>query len=175
MLVSSIAPTFPSRWFVPLERTPSNKITFKTRYGMVANPSQKAQLPPSVLSRPIPQPLLHVQSSRTSCDPFHRDYQETLRGLFLCQLFHINKNDYFIILIMTKLLVLPLMFVATAGIIGSTCRSKTWWWRVYLSTKTLHTERIHVLVCLNFRIQQKNVAHSNVHVHECLNSASFPW
>ena len=38
---------------------------------------------------------------------------------FFMSTFHINKNDYFIILIMTKLLVLPLMFVATAGIIGS--------------------------------------------------------
>ena len=37
MLVSSVAPTFPSRWFVPLERTPSTR-SFKTRYGMVANP-----------------------------------------------------------------------------------------------------------------------------------------
>ena len=38
-LVCSIAPTFPFRWFAPLERTPSSfKISFKTRYGIVANP-----------------------------------------------------------------------------------------------------------------------------------------
>ena len=37
--VCSTAHMFPSRWFVPLERTPSNpRLDFKTRYGMVANP-----------------------------------------------------------------------------------------------------------------------------------------
>ena len=38
-LVCSIAHMFPSRWFVPLERTPSSpRLAFKTRYGLVANP-----------------------------------------------------------------------------------------------------------------------------------------
>ena len=67
-LVSSIAHMFPSRWFVPLERTPSSlRSALRPATVLLLTPSQKA-LPLAALLRLTPTATTEEYRFSTSCD-----------------------------------------------------------------------------------------------------------
>ena len=82
-LVSSIAHTFLSKWFVSLVKLlQDSRLDFKTRYGIVANPFAEGAEQDLALST-NKKPLLQTRCcSRTSCDPFSRSSSRTLRRSF---------------------------------------------------------------------------------------------
>ena len=86
MLVYSIALTFPSRWFVLLERTPSSP-KLASRLVMVLFPthSQKEPLRDLDASASTATATISALLSRTSCDPYsHIHTGGSSDPLFLC-------------------------------------------------------------------------------------------
>jgi len=92
MLVCSIAHMFPSRWFVPLERTPSSP-RLALRPVMVLSPTHLLRVMSItkvwVVSILTPTATIREYAFRTSCDIIDIRVKEVLRGLrtplFLCQ------------------------------------------------------------------------------------------
>ena len=91
--VCSIAHMFPSRWFVPLERTPSS-LRLASRLVTVLLLTHSLVLQVELIpanSRLTTTVTTEESPSRTSCDPGSHIFQETLRGLFFY--LNTNKND----------------------------------------------------------------------------------
>ena len=73
--VSSIAPTFPSKWFVPLERTPSSpRLASRPATAWSLIPSQKEPPQVWVASASTATATIVALLSRTSCDSFSQGY-----------------------------------------------------------------------------------------------------
>ena len=82
-LVCSTALTFLSRWFVPLERTPSSpKLASRLVMVLFATHSQKEPLRVLDASASTATATISALLSRTSCDPFHIFIWRVLRTLF---------------------------------------------------------------------------------------------
>ena len=81
--VCSTVLTFPSRWFVPLERTPSSP-RLASRLVMVLFPthSQKEPLRDSDASASTATATTSALLSRTSCDPYSHCYKTSFGGSF---------------------------------------------------------------------------------------------
>ena len=78
-LDSSIVLMFPSRWFVPLERTPSSlRSALRLATVWLLTPSHKEPQLALVLLPPTPTATIVAFPSRTSCDP--KDSQGYTRG-----------------------------------------------------------------------------------------------
>ena len=85
-LVCSTAHMFPSRWFVPLERTPSSP-RLASRPAMVWLPTHSQKEPPKVwvVSRSTRTATTEEFKSRTSCDSYSQTSGRPSGLLFLCQ------------------------------------------------------------------------------------------
>ena len=84
-LVCSIAHMFPSRWFVPLERTPSSpRLASRPATVWLPTHSQKEPIKVWVVSRSMQTATIVALQSRTSCDPSFTCHQGPFGVLFLC-------------------------------------------------------------------------------------------
>ena len=84
--ISSIVLMFPSRWFAPLGRTPSNlKSALRPVMVLLLTPSQKEPLQAQVVSVSTATATIVALLLRTLCDPLvTRLYKTPFGGSFFC-------------------------------------------------------------------------------------------